>query len=67
MRVESGCGRRRNLALRAAGPVQRTGRMIAHADLLRECIAWDSRLDFLYAICIGIGWRRDEDRLRVDG
>jgi hypothetical protein len=54
MRVESGCGRNRNFTLRDGEPVERTGRMIAHADLLRECIAWDSRLDFLYAICIRV-------------
>ena len=54
MRLESKRGRRRNFALRAGELVQRTGRMIAHADLLRGCIEWDSRLDFLYAICTGV-------------
>src|SRR5580692_1672953 len=46
---------------------QREWRTFAHAAFFRECIGRVSRLNFLYALCLGIRRRRNEDGLRADG
>jgi hypothetical protein len=42
------------VSLFAADLLQRTGRTFAHDVVFRECIDWVSRLNFLYALCLGI-------------